>query len=75
MQSHCERCVRECVSVQAVLAGDRMAAEDCPSSRWDLEMLLRAALCCAEGLRGVAALLLTAEGCVLAALCARSELA
>ena len=30
-----------------------VAAEDCPSSRWDLEMLLRAALCCAEGLRAL----------------------
>ena len=53
-----------------------VAAEDCPSS----QMGSRSAnseqlLCCAEGLHGVAALLLTAEGCVLAALCARSELA
>ena len=85
----CGGCLRLCIddqesdaeSLREMRAGVRLCAGVGRSwllrtvlrPRWDLEVLLRAALCCAEGLRGVAALLLTAEGCALAALCARSE--
>ena len=65
----CGDCLRLCIDDQESDAGSLremrvgvhpgagvwqvVAAEDCPSSRWDLEMLLRAALRCAEGLRAL----------------------
>ena len=58
------------------LAGDRMAAENYLSSQMGSRSANSetALMLCAEGLRGVAALLLTqSRVCALAALCARSE--
>ena len=68
-QDHSERCVWGCVAVQA--AWQVMAAETVVSTG---RGATQSSLCCAEGLRGVAALLLTqSRVCALAALCARSE--
>ena len=72
MQGHCERCVWGCILVQASgrswLLRTIFPQMGSRSANSETALML-----CAEGLRGVAALLLTAEGCVLAALCARSE--
>ena len=65
MQDRCERCVRGCILVQA--SGRSWLPRTVVSTG---RGATQSSLCCAEGLRGVAALLLTAEGCALAALCA-----
>ena len=69
MQSHCERCVWGCILVQA--SGRSWLLRTVLRPRWDLEVPIRSSpvLC-----RGTAwHCCPAAEGCVLAALCARSE--